>query len=104
MERDFAVEVGVRLHNSAVNELLQLDIVEVGADHHLEDLEQFAIGNEAVVVDVVDLECKAQLLFLTGAGRQRVQALHELKERNVAVVVAIEHRDDSFHQRVVRKF
>jgi len=35
---------------------LELGIGEVAAHHHLEHLEQLAVGDEAVVVDVVHLE------------------------------------------------
>ena len=54
--RDLAVLVEVGLDDGLVDDLLQLHVVEVGADHHLEHLEQLAVADEAVAVDVVHLE------------------------------------------------
>ena len=102
-EGDLTVEIGVRLHNGPVDELLQLHVVQVAADHHLEHLEELAVRDEAIVVDVVDLERKSELVFLTGTGAKRVEALDELQEGDVTVVVAVEHGDDTLNERVVRE-
>ena len=66
-EGDLAVKVRVRLDNRPVNQLLQLSVVQIRTDHHLEDLEELAIGDETVIVDVVDLEREPKLVFLAGA-------------------------------------
>ena len=102
-KRDLAVEVFVCLDDGTVHKLLQLDIVQVVADHHLEHLEQFTVGNVPVIVDVVDLEGEAQLLFLAGAGRQGVETLNELEERDVTVLVFIKYSNDTLHQRILRQ-
>jgi len=102
-EGDLTVEIGVRLHNGPVDELLQLHVVQVAADHHLEHLEELAVRDEAIVVDVVDLERKSELVFLTGTGAKRVEALDELQEGDVTVIVAVEHGDDTLNERVVRE-
>lgn len=67
-KRDLSVEVSVSLHNGAIDKLLELDVIEVGADHHLEHLEELTVRNEAIVVDVVDLESETELVLLGGAG------------------------------------
>lgn len=54
--RDLAVLVEVGLDDGLVDDLLQLHVVEVRADHHLEHLEQLAVADEAVAIDVVHLE------------------------------------------------
>lgn len=64
-------------------------------------MEQLAIGNVSVVVNVVDLEGEAELLLLRGSGRERVEALHELQERNAAVLVLVQHRDYTLHKRII---
>ena len=104
LEGDLAVEVRIGLHNGPVDKLLELDVVQVGAYHHLENLEELSVRNEAVIVDIVDLEGEAQLFLLAGACGQRVEALHEFEERDVAVVVAIKNCDHSFHKWVVGQF
>ncbi len=98
---DLSVEVGIGLHNRPVDQLLQLHVVQVVAYHHLEDLEQLTVGDEAVVVNVVNLERKSQLILGGGSRRERVQTLHELQEGDVSVVVAIKHCNDTLDERVV---
>lgn len=102
-ERDFAVEVFVCLDDGPVHKLLQLHVVQVVAHHHLEHSEELAVRNEAVVVDVVDLKREPQLLFLRGGRRERVETLHKLEERNVSVLVLVEHRDHALDQGVLRE-
>ena len=103
IEGDLAVEVLVGLDDGTIDQLLQLHVIQVVADHHLEHLEELAVADEAVVVDVVDLEGEAQLLLGAGAGGERVQSLHELEEADVSVIVAIEHGDDALDKWVVRQ-
>ena len=104
LEGDFSIEVSVGFDNGAVDKLLKLGVVQIVSHHHFEDLEELTIRDEAVVVDVVDLEGEAKLLLLARAGRQRIQTLDELEERDISIVVAIEHSDHTSHQRVIRKF
>ena len=103
IEGDLAVEVLVGLDDGAVDELLQLDLVEVVAHHHLEHLEQLTVADETVVVDIIDLERESEFLLWAGTGRQRVKTLDKLKEGDVSIIVAIEHGNDALHQRVVRQ-
>ena len=51
-----AVKVLIGLHDGAINELLELSIVQVVTHHHLEDLEELTVRDIAIVVDVVNLE------------------------------------------------
>ena len=101
LEGNLAVEVGVGLNDGTIDELLQLSIVQVVTNHHLEYLEEFAIRDEAIIVDVIDLESETQLFLLTRTGGQRVQTLDELKEGDVTVIVAIKDGNDTAHKRVV---
>ena len=56
------IEIFISLSNGTINKLLQLDVVEVVADHDLQHIEQITIRDVSVVVDVVDLEhnCKTK--------------------------------------------
>ena len=103
IEGDLAIEVSVGLHNGPVDQLLKLNIIQVVTDHHLEHLEELAIRDESVVVDVVDLESETQLVLLRCTRGERVESLHEFKERNVSIVVPVEDGDDALNKRVVRK-
>ena len=102
-EANLAVAVLIGLDNSSIDELLQLDVVQVVANHHLEHIEELTVRDEAVAVDVVNLESEPQLLLMRRARGQRVQALHEFEEADAAVVVSIEHVDDALHERIVRQ-
>ena len=101
LEGNLAVEIGVGLNDGTIDELLKLGVVQVVSHHHLEHLEKFAIRDEAIIVDVIDLESETQLLLLTGTGGQRVQALDELEEGDVTVIVAIKDGNDTAHKRVI---
>ena len=68
LEGNLAVEIGVSLNDGTVNKLLQLSVVQVVSHHHLEHLEEFAIRDEAIIVDVIDLESETQLFLLTGTS------------------------------------
>lgn len=79
LEADLAIAVKVGLHDGLVDDLtrnmsaiwgaqrppsnlaylLQLLVLEVASDHHLEDNEQLTIADVAVTVNVVNLECEA---------------------------------------------
>ena len=96
-EGDLTVEISVSLHNRPVHELLQLHIVKVASDHHLEHLKELAVWDETIVVDVIDLESKSELVLLTGTSTERVETLDEFQEGDVTVVVAVEHGDDTLH-------
>ena len=101
LEGNLAVEISVGLNDGTIDELLQLGVVQVVTNHHLEYLEEFAVRDEAIIVDVINLESETQLFLLTGTGGQRVQTLDKLKEGDVTVIVAIKDGNDTAHKWVV---
>lgn len=58
-----AVSVLVCVDNGLVHDLLELRVLQVVAYHHLQHLEELAVGDVAVLVHVVDPESDC------GAGR-----------------------------------
>ena len=62
-----------------------------------------ADGNihEAIVVDVIDLECESEFFFLRGACRERIETLHKFEERDVAVLVFVKHSNHALNQWVL---
>ena len=75
LERDLAVMVQVGFHDSLVYDLgrssafirrqsihlsylLQLLILQVASDHHLQHNKQLSVADVAITVDVVNLECE----------------------------------------------
>ena len=101
IEGDLSVLVGIGLYYGPINKLLQLDVVQVVADHHLQHLEELTVRDVAIIIDVVNLECESQLLFVSGPGREGIEALHELKERDGTILVLIKNSNDPFNKRVV---
>ena len=96
-EGDLAVEIFISLDDGAVDELLQLHIVQVVTHHHFQNLEQFTVRDETIVVDVVNLESKSEFLVGGSASREGVKTLNELQEGDVSVLVAIEDADDALN-------
>ena len=64
VEADLAVAVKVSFHDGLVDNLLKLLVLEVAANHHLEDDEELAVADVTVTVNVVDLEGETQLFLL----------------------------------------
>lgn len=113
LEADLTIVVQVGFHDCLVNDLcrsviifrawtsralahlLQLLILEIASDHHLEHDEQFTIADVAVSIDVVHLERETQLLFLVALRAECAQTGHELLEINVSSSVLVEYGNHS---------
>lgn len=50
--------------------LLQLLVLQVASNHHLQYYEELAIADVAVAVDVVYAECESQLLLLVALATE----------------------------------
>ena len=94
----------ISLNDSSIDQLLKLNIVKVGSDHHFEDLEEFTIADVAIIVNVIDLESESELLLLSRSSGKRVKTLDELQEGDAAVLVFVENLDDSLNKWVVSQF
>lgn len=57
----------ISLDDRPVHQLLQLQIGQVVAHHHLQHSEQLSVSYVAVLIDIVDLEGEPQLVFLVSA-------------------------------------
>lgn len=93
---DFAVEVQVSLDDGPVHQLLQLQVGQVVAHHHLEHRKQLPVRDEPVLIDVVDLERKLELLFVISAVQGR-DPLQELLERDFAIRVCVENGNNPLY-------
>lgn len=67
----------VGLNDCSVNQLLQLHVIEVVSNHHLEHCKELSVRDVAVTINIVNLECESQLLLLARASREGVEALHK---------------------------
>jgi hypothetical protein len=66
-----------------------LHVSEVSTNHHFKYSEKLTVGDEAVVVHIVDLESETELLFAGGSSGKGVEAMNEFKERDAAIFVLI---------------
>ena len=53
---NLAVAVLVELQDRLVDDLLELSVLQIISDHHLQHLEEFSVGNETVIVQVINPE------------------------------------------------
>ena len=100
-EIELAVSIGIGLHNGLIDDLLQLLILQVVADHHLEHQKQLAVANQAVAVHIVHLEGEPELFFaraLIGEGRE---AGDKLLKIDGSAAVLVKDGDQTECQRVV---
>ena len=63
-------------------------------------LEELAVADVAVVVDVVDLEGELELGHFVSLDAELADALDELLEVHLAVTVFVENLDDPLDERV----
>lgn len=109
LEADLAVAVQIGLHDGLVDDLLtwsawldtmalgdeayllQLLVLEIAADHHLQHDEELAIADVAVAVDVIYPECKPQLLLLVSLAAEGRQPRHEFLEVDIAASVLVKY-------------
>lgn len=101
VERYLAILVAVGEEDRLVDDLLQLRVFQVVAHHHLEDLEELSVGDEPVIVHVVDAESEAQLRQLVALHAELRHALDELLEVHLSIAVSVEDVNNALHQRVL---
>jgi hypothetical protein len=77
IEANFSIMILIGLDDSSINKLLQLHVIEVVSNHHLEHGEKLSVRDEAVSINVVNLKSESQLLLLARASRERVKPLHK---------------------------
>lgn len=75
--------------------LLQLLILQVASNHHLQYNKQLAVADVAIAVNVVDLECKPQLLLFVSFRAERGQTRHKLLKVDITTTVFVENSDHS---------
>jgi hypothetical protein len=80
--------------------LLQLLILEIATNHHLQHNEQLTIANVPIAVNIIDLERIAHLFILDALGTERAKAVDEFLEVDVAAAVFVKDGDHPSGQRV----
>ena len=74
---DPVVAILVGVHDRLVDDLLQLIVLEVVANHHLEHNEKLAVRDVAIAIHVVHAEGKAKFFFVIAASAKDAQALEK---------------------------
>jgi hypothetical protein len=67
-EGNLAIVVSVCTNNCTVDQLLQLIILKIIANHNLQNVEEITVADVSIVVQVIHAECEPQLFFLTPTG------------------------------------
>lgn len=75
--------------------LLQLLVLQVASNHHLEHDKELAVADVTVTVDVVDAEGKAQLLFLVAFAAKGREARDKLLEIDITTTILVEDGNHS---------
>lgn len=76
-------------------DLLQLLVLEIASDHHLENNKQLAVGNVTVPIDIVDLEGEPELLLLVSLAGEGAEARDKLLEVDISAAVLVKDGDHS---------
>ncbi|GMT09973.1 hypothetical protein PFISCL1PPCAC_1270, partial [Pristionchus fissidentatus] len=102
-ERNLAIVVSVVEEDRLIDNLLQLSVLQIRTNHHLEHLKRFSVGYESVPVHIVDAEGKFQLGVLVSLHGELGNTLDELSEINFSVSILIKNVDNSLHERILLK-
>jgi hypothetical protein len=102
LKANLAVLVEVGLHDGLVHDLLQLLVLKVAANHHLEDNEKLSVADVSIAVNVIDLEGELKLLLLVSLAAERRKTCNELLEIDITTTILIKDGNHSCCQRVGR--
>ena len=106
LEGDLAISIKIGLHDCFVDDLhcirgwasfrkktnlLQLLILQVISNHHLQNYKQLSIADITVAINVVDLERKVKLLLLVALGTECAKSGHKLLEIDITAAVFIKY-------------
>lgn len=80
--------------------LLQLLVLEITTNHHLQHNKQFTIANVPIAINIVDLERIAHLFLLVALGTEHAKAIDEFLEVDVAAAIFVKDGDHPSGQRV----
>jgi hypothetical protein len=80
--------------------LLQLLILEVATNHHLQHDKQLATADVPIAVNIVDLESIAHFFFFVALSTKRAKAIDEFLEVDVATAVFVKDGNHPSGQRV----
>lgn len=67
----------ITFDNGSIHNLLQLDIVKILANHQLQNVEQISIGDEAILIFIIDVEGEPDFVFFISIGTLIGQPLHK---------------------------
>lgn len=107
VERNFAHPDRVRFHDRTLGDAVQLILANVRTHHHLQYVQQLVTRDRFIIVQIVHLECEAQLLLaavqpvlLVRLDRSEVgkDARELAKVDPIIVTVGEERMDDTLAQ------
>lgn len=93
--------IGIRLHDSLVHNLLQLLILQIIPNHHLEHQEELAIANQPIAIHIIHLEGKAQFLLPRSLRAEGGETSDELLEIDGSASIVVKDCDHAEGEGVV---
>ncbi|KAI6755250.1 hypothetical protein HG531_004356 [Fusarium graminearum] len=95
LEANLSILVKIGLHDGLVHDLLQLLVLEVAANHHLEDNEKLSVADVSIAVNIVDLEGELKLLLLISLAAKRRKTCNELLKIDVTTTILVKDGNHS---------
>lgn len=89
-----------RVHRIHCAHLLQLLVLQIASNHHLQYYEELAVADVAVAINVVYAEGEAQLLLLVTLAAKGRETRHEFLKVDIAATVLVEDGDHACCERV----
>lgn len=90
LKTNLSIPIKIRFHDRLIHNLLQLLILQITPNHHLQNNKQLPIRDVAVAIDVVDLKCETQFLLFVAFGGECAEPGDEFLEVDVAAAVFVE--------------
>lgn len=88
-----SVWCNVRWAKGSTTHLLQLLILQIAPHHHLQHNKQLSIADVPIAINIIDPECKPQLLFLIAFAAEGAEPGNEFLEIDVAAAIFVEYGD-----------
>ena len=73
--------------------LLQLHVLQIASNHHLQDDKQLPVANVSVAINIVNLEGESQFLFLVAFGAEGTKTRDEFLEVDITASIFIKNGD-----------
>ena len=100
-ERYQPITIFVSLDNGSVHQLLKLSISKVVSYHYFENFKKISIGNESILVNVINFKSEFQFLSFISSRGEGCKSVDEFHKGNLSVFIFVKNLNHSLHQRIL---